>query len=194
MLAPEAPLLALPVPPMSMLRRLTSTVIMFPFLIIAYSTTNGPAPSEAAGPAPMVPKRLRNRTLENRDFIIQVFQALNSRRMASSDREPSARVEILPALARAPSHSMCLVATRKTPRRQASNANFKFVPIEHVGFPCRTKLSAASFLFALTEGLLLAFSGLRWKLFEHFCHAPIEVLFILRCTIRERAFGATPPN
>jgi hypothetical protein len=25
---------------------------MFPFLIIAYSTTNGPAPSEAAGPAP----------------------------------------------------------------------------------------------------------------------------------------------
>jgi hypothetical protein len=76
---------------------------MFPFLIIAYSTTNGPAPSEAAGPAPMAPNRwawkkwinsasliaapwLRNRNLENRDFIIQVFQALNSRRLASSDR------------------------------------------------------------------------------------------------------------
>jgi hypothetical protein len=184
---------------------------MFPFLIIAYSTTNGPAPSEAAGPAPMAPNRwawkkwinsasliaapwLRNRNLENRDFIIQVFQALNSRRLASSDREPSARVEILPALARAPSHSMCLVATRKTPATASVNANFKFVPIEHVGFPCLTKLSAASFLFALTEGLLLAFSGLRWKLFEHFCHAPIEVLFILRCTIRKRAFGAAPPN
>jgi hypothetical protein len=77
-------------PPMSMLRRLTSTVIMFPFLIIAYSTKNGPAPSEAAGPAPMAPNRwartkwinfaslitalwLRKRNLENRDFIIQVF-------------------------------------------------------------------------------------------------------------------------
>jgi len=72
---------------------------MFPFLIIAYSTTNGPAPSEAAGPAPMAPNRwawkkwinsasliaapwLRNKNLENRDFIIQ----LNSRRLASSDR------------------------------------------------------------------------------------------------------------
>jgi hypothetical protein len=30
---------------------------MFPFLIIAYSTTNGSAPSEAAGPAPMAPNR-----------------------------------------------------------------------------------------------------------------------------------------
>ena len=48
---------------------------------------------------------------------------------------------------------MCLVATRKTPATASVNANFKFVPIEHVGFPCRTKLSAASFLFALTEGL-----------------------------------------
>ena len=66
--------------------------------------------------------------------------------------------------------------------------------IEHVRFPCCTKLSAASFLFALAEGLLLAFSRPRWKLFEHFCHALIEVLFILRRTIRERAFGATPPN
>jgi hypothetical protein len=78
---------------------------MFPFLIIAYSTTNGLAPSEAAGPAPMAPNRwtwkkwinpasliaapqLRNRNLENRDFIIQVFQALNSRRLASSDENP----------------------------------------------------------------------------------------------------------
>src|SRR5579862_236753 len=76
----------------------------------------------------------------------QVFQALNSRRLASSDREPSARVEILPALARAPSHSMCLVVTRKTPATASVNANFKFVPIEHIGFPCRTKLSAVSFL------------------------------------------------
>jgi hypothetical protein len=89
---------------------------------------------------------------------------------------------------------MCLVATRKTPATASVNANFKFVPIEYIGFPCRTKLSAASFLFALTESVLLAFSGPRWKLFEHFCHALIEVLFILRCTIRERAFGATPPN
>ena len=132
--------------------------------------------------------------LENRDLIIQVFQALNSRRLASSDREPSARVENLPALARAPSHSMCLVATRKTPARASVNANFKFVAIEHVGFPCCTKLSATSFLFALTEGLLLAFFRPRWKLFEHFCHAPIEVLFILRRTFRQRVFGATPPN
>jgi hypothetical protein len=89
---------------------------------------------------------------------------------------------------------MCLVATRKTPATASVNANFKSVSIEHVGFPCRTKLSAASFLFALTEGLSLAFSRPWWKLFEHFCHALIEVLFILRCTIRERAFGASPPN
>jgi hypothetical protein len=76
------------IPPISTLRRLTSTVIMFPFLIIAYSTTNGPAPSEAAGPAPRAPHRsalkkwinssslivalwLRNRNLENHDFIIK---------------------------------------------------------------------------------------------------------------------------
>src|SRR5580658_1148204 len=72
------------------------------------------------------------------------FQALNSRRLASSDRELSARVEILPALARAPSHSMCLVATRKTPATASVNANFKSVAIEHVSFPCRTKLSATS--------------------------------------------------
>jgi hypothetical protein len=137
---------------------------------------------------------LRNRNLENRAFIIQVFQALNSRRLASSDREPSARVEIFPALARAPAHSMCLVTTRKTPATASVNANFESVAIEHVGFSCRTKLSAASFLFALAEGLLLAFSRPRWKLFEHFCHALIEVLFILRRTIRERAFGAAPPN
>jgi hypothetical protein len=90
---------------------------MFPFLIIAYSTTNGPAPSEAAGPAPMAPNRW-----------------------------------------------------------------------------ARKKWINSASLIAAPWGLLLAFSGLRWKLFEHLCHAPIEVLFILRCTIRERAFGATPPN
>src|SRR5580704_8403399 len=162
------------IPPMSMLRRLTSTVIMFPFLIIAYSTTNGPAPSEAAGPAPMAPNRwawktwiksasliaapwLRNRNLENRDFIIQVFQALNSRQLASSDREPSARVEILPALARVPSHSMRVVATRKT-RRQASTrisspwrlSTLVFLAVLN----CRLHLSYSR----LAEGLLLAFS------------------------------------
>jgi|SRR5580700_6418251 hypothetical protein len=150
------------IPPMSMLRRLTSTVIMFPFLIIAYSTTNGPAPSEAGGPAPMAPNRwawkkwinsasliaapwLSNRNLENRDFIIQVFQTLNSRRLESSDREPSARVEILPALARAPSHSMYLVATRKTPATASVNANFKFVRLSTLVFlallNCRLRLS-----------------------------------------------------
>jgi hypothetical protein len=41
---------------------------------------------------PLIAARwLRNGNLVNRDFIIQVFQALNSRRMASSDQEPSAR-------------------------------------------------------------------------------------------------------
>src|SRR5580692_9963964 len=89
---------------------------------------------------------LRNRNLENRDFIIQVFQALNSRQLASSDREPSARVEILPALARVPSHSMRLVATRKT-RRQAST---------RISSPWR--LSTLVFLAVLNCRLHLSYS------------------------------------
>src|ERR1700683_1085856 len=88
----------------------------------------------------------------------------------------------------------CVLSRHERRPTASVNSNFKSVAIEHVGFPCRTKLSAASFLFALTEGLLLAFSRPRWKLFEHFCHALIEVLFILRRTFRQRVFGATPPN
>jgi hypothetical protein len=56
------------IPPMSTLRRLTSTVIKFPFLIIAYSTTNGPAPSEAAGPAPMAPNRWARKKVDQFRF------------------------------------------------------------------------------------------------------------------------------
>src|SRR5271156_813421 len=70
-------------------------------------------------------------------------------------------------------------------------------PVRHQMAPNRwawKKWINSASLIAAPWGLLLASSGLRWKLFEHLCHAPIEVLFILRCTIRERAFGATPPN
>src|SRR5271155_604616 len=51
-----------------------------------------------------------------------------------------------------------------------------------------------SISFPVSLGNHLTFCCAWRELLEHFRDAPIEVLFILRCTIRERAFGATPPN